>query len=213
LVIRKLLIMVVFLLSLVKPVYSETLSVDVYGDYNFEAKTLFVFWKDTIVTYSSFFVEMHKVTLGDSCGNTTLTLLGSKPTDYNNLRYDNLEPGYYKVIVKGVDQNNLQTVAFIQDFFITVSSTTFGLSWCTENPTTIDGTKVYITTTPTFEFTNPMAIPDYTKMMLSKSTDYFQVLNMVFVNTAGTQVSAPSGQVIIYSAIPYTPTWQGIRSN
>ena len=201
------------MLSLVKPVYSETLSVDVYGDYNFETKTLSVFWKDTLVTYSSFFVELHKLTIGDSCGDNILTLLGNKYTDYNNLRYDNLDPGYYTVIIKGVDQNNLQTVAFIKEFFIAVSSTTFNLSWCNKEPNTVDGTKVYITTTPTFEFTNPTNIPDYTKMMLSKSTDYFQVLNMVFINTAGTQVSAPSGQVIMYSAVPFTPTWQGIRSN
>ena len=210
---RLLFILVVFLLAFSTPIYADSVKVDVYGVYNYEAKALSVFWKNPTITYSSYIIELNKVTLGVACGGITHTLLETTPTTGNNLTYSNLEPGYYMVLIKGVNAQGASVNVFSKDLFITVSSISFKISWCYKNPEIITDTIVFITETPTFEFTNSISVPEYKQMSIAKETSYFTVLNMVFQNKSTVELSEPSGQVIVYSAIPYKPTWQGIRGN
>ena len=205
----KLILLVMFLLTLSKSVYAETVALDMYGVYNFDTKAFSVFWKNPSTTYSSYVVELYKVTISTTCGNNTLTFIKTVTTNGNNLTFTTLAPDYYKVKIKGVN-NTVQTDIFSQDFFIAVSSPSFSVGWCNVDTTNLTDTIVFVETTPTFTFSNSVSVPEYKNMVLSKETNYFQVLNMVFVNKFGTQTSPPSGQVIVYSAIPKKPTWKGI---
>jgi len=201
--------LVVFLLTLIKPVYAETVDLNLYGAYDFTTKSFSVFWKNPSITYTSYVVELYKLTLSQTCGDNTLTLLKTANTSGNNLTFTTLAPDYYKIKIKGIN-NTTQTEVFVQDFFIAVSSPSFSIGWCNTDSVNLTDTVVFVETVPTFTFSNSVSVPEYKNMTLSKETSYFQVLNMIFVNKFGTQTSPPSGQVIVYSAIPKKPTWKGI---
>lgn len=200
-----------FLLTLTKSVFAETVALDMYGTYNFSTKAFSVFWKNPSTTYSSYVVELHKITLTTTCGNNTVTFIQSANTTGNNLTFTNLNPDYYKIKIKGVS-NNVQTDVFIQDFFIAVSSPSFSVGWCNVSSVDLTDTVVFVESIPTFTFSNSVSVPEYKNMVLSKETNYFQVLHMVFVNKFGTQKSPPSGQVIVYTAIPKKPVWKGLTN-
>lgn len=204
-----LVLLAAFLLLCVSPIYAESINLNVYGAYDFNTKQLSVFWKNTTVTYSSYIIELQKVVLTSTCGNTTLTTLNTESSYNNTITFNNIDPNYYKVIIKGIN-NNISTQLYTQDFFIAVSSPSFQISWCNIDPTSVTDTVVFLETTPSFTFSNPISVPEYKNMFLAKNTGYFQVLNMVFVNKYGSQMSEPSGQIIVYATVPDKPTWKGI---
>ncbi len=207
----KLVFLVMFLLTLTKTVYAETVDLNMYGTYDFSTKAFSVFWKNPSTTYSSYVVELNRITLNPTCGDNTVTFIQSANTTGNNLTFTNLNTGYYKVKIKGV-VNTTQTDVFIQDFFIAVSSPSFSIGWCNVTSVDLTDTVVFVENIPTFTFSNSVSVPEYKNMVLSKETNYFQVLHMVFVNKFGTQKSPPSGQVIVYTAVPKSPVWKGLSN-
>lgn len=212
--INKIVLLVVFLLSTCFPVYADTLSVDVYGSYNFVDKALTVFWKPSKVVYPSYKLILNKITLTPVCGAPELSIIKTVTTNGNNITFTNLVPDYYKVVIKGLDVVGNENLIYSKDFFIALSSIKYAISWCNgQDDSGITNTVVYTNTQPSFEFTNPSNVPDFIKKQLSRTTEYFETLNMVFINKSVTDTSEPSGQLIIYSAIPYTPTWQGLKDN
>lgn len=213
--IKRLVLLVVFLLASLKPVYADNLSVSVYGSYNFASKGLTIFWKTPTTTYSSYKLVLSKITVTNVCGSSILTLLKTYTTNGYNTTFTNLSPDYYRVDIKGVLPTG-EILIYTQDFFIALTSPKFEISWCngtSADNSSITDTVVYTNVIPSFEFTNNVSVPDYKTMKLSKVTNYYDSLNMIFVNKVGTGVSGPSGQVIVYSVIPEKPTWQWIKEN
>ena len=213
--IRRLVLLVVFLLAGLKPVYADTLSVDVYGSYNFAAKGLTIFWKTPTTTYSSYKLILSKITVTATCGSPILTGLKTYTTNAYNTTFTNLPPDYYRVDIKGITSTG-EALVYSKDFFIALTSPKFEISWCngtSADNASITDTVVYTNVVPSFEFTNNVSVPDYKTMKLSKTTNYYDSLNMVFVNKVGTGQSGPSGQVIVYTVLPDKPTWQGIKAN
>ena len=211
---------VIFLLLIVRPVYSATLAVDIYGSYDYYSKNLSIFWRTTDV-YTSFKIEFYSTLSNGTCdASPTLTLKNSYTSNYSNknITLSNVTDGKYRIKVYGVTGTS-NTLVQTQDFFIQAVSKDFTIGWCNITPSnfTYTGTTVYTNTTSSFDFGNEESISTWKITELARSTQYFNIKNMVFTNN-GYYNSAPttiikspiSAQVITYTVIPETPIWKGI---
>ncbi|MBV5346653.1 hypothetical protein JZU46_00250 [bacterium] len=213
---------VTFLLLLIRPVYSATLAVAIYGSYDYYSKALSVFWKTTTI-YDSFKIDFYSTFVAPNapCGTApTLTLKSSYTSNYSNknITLPNVTDGKYRVNIYGV-VGTTSTLLQTQDFFIQAVSKDFTIGWCNTSSSTFTytGTLVYTSTTGSFDFEGEENITTWQISELARNTQYFSIKNMLFVNLGYDNVSPTvtikspkSAQIITYTVIPEKPIWGGI---
>lgn len=210
--VKYLLALVIFLLLLVRPIYSATLAVDVYGSYDYTNKYLSVFWKTNTV-YTSFKIDFF-TTFTDptlACDTSpTLTLKASNTSSYSNknITFTNVPDGKYRVNIYGVI-GTTSTLILTQDFFIQAVSKNFTIGWCDSSTGNI-GTNVYTTPIASFDFGSEEAVSSWKASELARSTNYFETKNMLFTYVYPSGISPVSAQVITYTVIPDKPIWKEI---
>lgn len=207
------------LLCIYSPVHGASINVPVYGTYNFEQKSLSVYWVSN-TNYTTYKILLYSVVTSNTvCPRTsTETLIRTLTTPDKHITFDNINTtSTLRVLIKGL-VNTTEVLVAEQEFWIQLIPRKYGVDWCIDDTPGVQltGTTIYYTEVPSFTFGNSENLTTWQSKTFSKEHEYGYKINMVLTakyrvnGSANEQESPHSAQLILFSGLPEKPEWQGI---